>query len=221
MGRDLSTSRGSAGSNASATAYRTSGSRIAPHQPMRLLATLLVLLTSVPVAGQVVTDRSGRERVIAALERLIATGEPRHASHDDGQWLQSEVDLAFARGDVEIIRLAQRAAAPIVGRVTMPASATTSSVALTFWTRPVLTVRSEIPYRAAIWISVDGDEPIQLIAIFQQIIDRLVRAFVGDDGNFGVGRFACLGHQTASWIVKVISEPADTTMPWGNCSGPI
>lgn len=129
---------------------------------MRLLATLLVLLTSVPVAGQVVTDRSGRERVIAALERLIATGEPRHTSHDDGQWLQSEVDLAFARGDVEIIRLAQRAAAPIVARVTMPASATTSSVPLTFWTRPVLAVRPEIPYRAAIWISVDGDEPVQL-----------------------------------------------------------
>jgi hypothetical protein len=123
----------------------------------------VILVTAAPAAahtGQ--SAESSRNQVIAALEHLLATGEPRHTSHDDGQWLQSEVDLAFARGDGEIIRLAQRAAAPIVARVTMPASPTTSSLALTFWTRPVLAVRPEIPYRADIWISVDGDEPVHL-----------------------------------------------------------
>ena len=58
------------------------------------------------MGGRGKQSESTRGRVIAALNKLMITGEPRHTSHDEGQWLQTEVSAAVARGDAEITRLA-------------------------------------------------------------------------------------------------------------------
>jgi hypothetical protein len=50
-----------------------------------------------PLKTQSAPAPADRAKVVAALERLIVTGEPRHTDHDEGQWLQREVDAAFAR----------------------------------------------------------------------------------------------------------------------------
>jgi len=99
------------------------------------------------------------------LEQLLETGEPRHTSHDEGEWLQGEVDRAFAVNDVEIMRLAQRAAAPVVARVDTPASATTRPLSLEISTDAVLQLRMAPNYNAELWATVDGDEPFRLGAL--------------------------------------------------------
>jgi hypothetical protein len=126
---------------------------------------MLIALTQFapPVAAQAMP--SDRARIIDALERLLETGEPRHASHDEGEWLQAEVDRAFAVNDVEIIRLALRAAAPIVARVNAPASATNQPLQLMISTDTVLQLRTVVDYDAELWASVDGDESVRLGAL--------------------------------------------------------
>jgi hypothetical protein len=131
---------------------------------MRLvLAVLITLISWGSLAAQPV--RADRARVIAALERLRETGEPRHASHDEGEWLQDEVDRAFAVNDAAIMRLAQRAAAPIVAHVSAPASATNKPLQLTILTHTVLQLRTALDYDAELWASVDGAEPVRLGAL--------------------------------------------------------
>jgi hypothetical protein len=126
---------------------------------MRFLAAVLVALAIPAAAGaQAGPDAVDRGRVIAALETLAMTGEPGHSSHDEGEWLQAQVNRAVARNDTEIVRLASRAAAPLVVRVTAPVSATTEQFVLTVLTRPVLTVMPAADYSAEIWISSDGGE---------------------------------------------------------------
>ena len=128
-----------------------------------LLIALVTLCTSTPGAWRgVQADSDNRQRVVATLEHLMATGEPHHTSHDAGEWLQAEVDRAFARNDVEVMRLAQRAAAPIVAEIAMPVSASGEPVALTFRTRPVLAVKPAVAYRADVRVSVDGGEAVRL-----------------------------------------------------------
>jgi hypothetical protein len=128
-----------------------------------VLAILILLVSCAPLAAQPVP--ADRIRIIEALDRLLETGEPRHASHDDGEWLQAEVDRAFAANDVEIMRLAQRAAAPIVARVGAPASATNQPLHLTISTDAVLQLRTVADYDAELWASVDGAESIRLGAL--------------------------------------------------------
>jgi len=128
-----------------------------------VLPALMILISWAPVAAQpAATDRA---RVIEALERLLETGEPRHASHDEGEWLQRETDRAFAVNDLEIVHLAQRAAAPIVARVSAPASATNQPLHLTISTDAVLQLRTVADYDAELWASVDGAESIRLGAL--------------------------------------------------------
>jgi hypothetical protein len=45
----------------------------------------------------------------------------------------------------------------------------------------------------ALAIAADGDEPFQLVAIFQEIVDRLVGSLARDDGDLGVGGLLRLG----------------------------
>ena len=117
-----------------------------------------------PVTGQLLpsTADADRARVIAALHRLMTTGEPRHTNHDDGQWLQAEVDAAFARGDAEIERLALRAAVPLLARVTAPVSSIRELPALSIEMWPVLKVPRPATYTAAIDASVDGGELVTI-----------------------------------------------------------
>ena len=135
------------------------GARFAARPGMRSVLALLVTLTiSSPATPQTAADGPDRIRLTAALERLIDTGEPRHTSHDEGEWLQAQVERAVARNDTAIVDLARRAAAPIVVRVTAPVSPTTEPFVLTVMTRAVLTVRPAADYRAEIWLSFDGGE---------------------------------------------------------------
>ncbi len=99
-----------------------------------------------------------RRALITALESLIATGEPRHASHDEGERLQLAVDAAIARGDQEIERLAIRAASPLTASVTRPVSSTRDLPAISFQSVRVLRVRRPLAYKADIYASVDGGE---------------------------------------------------------------
>jgi len=128
-----------------------------------VLAILITLLSCAPLAAQPMP--ADRTRIIEALERLLETGEPRHASHDEGEWLQAEVDRAFAVNDVEIMRLAQRAAAPVVARVSAPASATNEPLQLTIVTSRVLRLKTPVDQDVELWATVDGDEQVRLGAL--------------------------------------------------------
>ena len=130
---------------------------------MRWIAVLLVSLAlSIPGRPQAPADPSERARVFAALERLIATGEPRHSSHDEGQWLQQEVERAFASDDAELLRLAKRAANPLVVSLSPIISSTKSLPWLSVRAVPVLAVRNGGKYQADVLVSVDGGEAVRL-----------------------------------------------------------
>lgn len=71
------------------------------------------------------TPTQGWDRVplSEALERLIATGEPRHVDHDEGQVLQAALTAALARADDPELRvLATRAAIPLIPTTGRPLS---------------------------------------------------------------------------------------------------
>ena len=79
--------------------------------PTIVVCLLGALAVAVPaVAQEAPTD--SRAALIAALERLMMTGEPHQTSLDDGQLLQLSIDDAIRNGDAEVERLAVRAAAP-------------------------------------------------------------------------------------------------------------
>jgi len=124
-----------------------------------VLTCLGVFLASSPGWAQ---DPAGSERarVVAALERLLMTGEPRHTSHDEGQWLQAAVDAAIARGDAEVERLARRAAVPLLANVSAPISS--HPAALSFETPTVLKVPAPASYRADLFVAVDGEEAVRI-----------------------------------------------------------
>ena len=117
----------------------------------------VMLLSAAPTSAQE-PQPSTRGRVITALETLMTTGEPRHTSHDEGQWLQTEVSAAIARGDAEITRLAQRAAIPLLAVARMPVLPVGSNPPVTIETPPILTLPTPVAYRAHLFASVDGDE---------------------------------------------------------------
>ena len=69
-----------------------------------ILVISLMLLSAAPLRAQGPRPSpSTRGRVITALDKLMITGEPRHTSHDEGQWLQTEVSAAVARGDAHTV----------------------------------------------------------------------------------------------------------------------
>lgn len=79
-----------------------------------------IVLVLFGAAGHSNSQETDRPALIAALERLMATGEPRHTTHDEGQRLQLAVDEAVARGDHELERLAIRAASPLTASISPP-----------------------------------------------------------------------------------------------------
>ena len=123
------------------------------------LLITLALLTAAPASGQE-PRLSARGRVLAALETLMTTGEPRHTSHDEGQWLQTEVSTAIASGDAEVTRLAQRAAIPLIAVARTPVSPLGATPPVTIEMPPVLTLPTPVAYRAHLFASVDGGELI-------------------------------------------------------------
>lgn len=139
---------------------------------------LLVSLLGAPhiAAGQAASPQSDRQALVAALESLIATGEPRHTSHDEGEQLQHAVDAAIARGDTEVEALAIRAASPLTASIGVPVSSTREPASITFDTSTVLRVRRALSYSARVFASVDGSEFVFL---------RAVRSGKGEGGSIG------------------------------------
>lgn len=129
--------------------------------PLRCaLVTFVACFVAVPVLSASAADHQDNDRraLIAALESLIATGEPRHTTHDAGQQLQLGVDDAIARGDREIERLAIRAASPLTASVSRPVSSTRELPSLGFDASSVLRLKNPVPYTAQVYASVDNRE---------------------------------------------------------------
>src|SRR6266545_3013942 len=123
-----------------------------------IVCLLACLVSAAPAAGQVSDQDSNRSAVIAALETLMATGEPRHTDHDEGQRLQLAVDAALSRGDAEIERLAVRAATPLIASVTRPVNAIHDLPSIEFSANNVLRVRRPVAYSARMFASIDGGD---------------------------------------------------------------
>jgi hypothetical protein len=160
-----------------------------------------------------------RRTVIAALETLMATGEPRHIDHDTGQWLQLAVDDAIARGDREIERLAIRAASPLTAAVSRPVSSTDELPSLGFQSWNVLRVKNAIPYTAQVYASVDSGEFVRVAAVRSgksegQRVDRALPAAAAMPGFHVVRSKAVLtftgtgqSGSGSSWTESRILEP--------------
>ena len=130
-----------------------------------IMAPFLVaaaLSTAAGVSQQTSSPGDGRVALVTALERLLTTGEPRDVAHDDGELLQEAVSDAIRRGDVEIERLAMRAAAPIVVRVSRPVASVQSLPALDIDASVVLKLARPVAYEAQILASVDGSELVPI-----------------------------------------------------------
>lgn len=128
--------------------------------PLRraLTATLLTLTLLAPVvsAGQSAARPVDRGNLMTTLERLMASGEPRHIDHDEGRDLQDAVSAALAWGDRDLERLAVRAAAPLLARITSPVSPASEPPSLSIESFDVLRLPRPVPYRARIFATLDG-----------------------------------------------------------------
>jgi hypothetical protein len=124
-----------------------------------MCAAIVLLMDVSPGSGQEVAEPPGsRARVIAALERLMLTGDPMHVEHGAGAWLQAAVDEAFARGDKEIERLAQRAASPLLARTGAPVASIQQGPSFELRRFDVLTLPRPVTYTAEVYASLDGGE---------------------------------------------------------------
>jgi hypothetical protein len=92
----------------------------------------------------------------------MTTGEPRHTSHDEGEWLQAAVEAAIAGRDLELERLARRAAVPLLVRISSPVVSVRQLPALSVETPLVLKLPTPVSYRAELFVSVDGGDVVQL-----------------------------------------------------------
>ena len=125
--------------------------------PTILVCVLGALAVSAPVVAQDPPSDS-RAALIAALERLMTTGEPHQTSLDDGQLLQLSIDDAIRNGDAEIERLAVRAAAPLVAEVSRPLIEVGQPLRVGVGTRQILNVPKPVPFEAVIYLSADGQD---------------------------------------------------------------
>ena len=110
-------------------------------------------------AGQ---SNAARDRLIAALEQMIRTGEPHHSEHDEGEVLQRALDRALRQDDPELEQLAMRAAASIVATVIRPIVTTDQMPPLHIAARVALKLPRPVSYTADIYGSLDGAEPVLL-----------------------------------------------------------
>jgi hypothetical protein len=130
---------------------------------------------------QATLDFTDRASLVAALERLLATGEPPDTSHDDGQLLRWNVEAAIARGDAEIERLAVRASAPLIPAISNLISSTQNLPSFGVSSLTRLPVPRPVPYTAAIYASVDGEPFVKVVEVkagagADQRIDRIFSA---------------------------------------------
>ena len=97
--------------------------------------------------------------LIAALERLVQTGEPRHVDHDAGQDLQSQLTCMLAnRADAPSRWLAICAAFPIVPRMTRPLSEADNPPLLELRASRVLSLPWSVAFDADIEGQIDAGE---------------------------------------------------------------
>jgi hypothetical protein len=130
---------------------------------MRTLLVCLaaaVIATSAEAAGGSVD--ADRDALIATLERMIETGEPHHASHDEGQLLQRAVNLALMQQDAEVELLAMRAAAVITAQIARPVITAHDAVPLSISARVALKLPRPVVFNAAVSASVDGGDTLHL-----------------------------------------------------------
>jgi hypothetical protein len=116
----------------------------------------IALIVTAPTTAAAPEDDRGA--LIAALESLIATGQPRHTTHDQGEWLQVAVDAAIAHGDKGIEQLAVRAAAPLTASITRPVSSSQYPPGIEFNAQNALRVPRPVSYTARIAASLDNGE---------------------------------------------------------------
>jgi hypothetical protein len=106
-------------------------------------------------------DFTNRATLVAALERLMLTGEPFDTSHDDGQLLEWAVNAAIEAGDSELERLAIRAATPLIPSAS-PLLWADQDPIVSISPNPVLHLRRSIPYEARVAIALD-DGPFRTV----------------------------------------------------------
>ena len=130
---------------------------------MRLLILVLALAGGPSAAAASARPAQDRDALIAALEQLIATGEPYQTSHDDGELLQRALDEALKQPDSEIERLAARASAVVDARLYRPIiTFDDNSLPFLVRARVVLTLPQPVRYTADIFGSFDGGELVML-----------------------------------------------------------
>lgn len=124
----------------------------------QLVACLFAVLLAAPTAGavQIPESTEARAALVAALERLIATGEQSRTYHDEGQVLQLAVTEAINGGDREIERLGIRATSPLVASVSTPVSSTLALPSIEVLSRQALQVPRPVPFEATINVAANG-----------------------------------------------------------------
>jgi hypothetical protein len=130
-------------------------------QPQFMPTILVCLLGALAVAALPTAQAArteSRAALIAALERLMVTGEPPQTSFDDGQLLQLSIEDAIRNGDAEIERLAVRAATPLVAEVSRPLIEVGQPLRIGIGTRQILKVPQSVPFEAIIYLSADGQD---------------------------------------------------------------
>lgn len=124
-----------------------------------LMPALVLLLSVSASAGP--ADLT-REQLIEALERVIATGEPHHGTHDEGDLLQRALDRSLQQSDFELEEVATRASALVLGTVMRPVVASDQTPPLRVGARVAFKLPHPITYSADIFGSLDGEQPVFL-----------------------------------------------------------
>ena len=127
-----------------------------------LLVCLLASALATPLEASDRFSDGDRDALIAELERMIETGEPHHASHDQGELLQRAVNAALTQRDEELELLATRAAVIVNARIGRPVIAANDTVPLSISARLALDLPHPISYRAQVFASVDGGDTVHL-----------------------------------------------------------
>ncbi len=127
--------------------------------PVCLFVAAIVAPDAAPADRNAAVER---QALIATLERMIVTGEPHHASHDQGELLQRAVSTALTQPDEELEVLAARAAVIVSARIGRPVIAASDTVPLSISTHLAFNLPHPIAYRVEMFASVDGNETVRL-----------------------------------------------------------
>ena len=128
-------------------------------------ALIVCLLVSLPLPAAAASNSQDDRDLIEALERMAATGEPHHNTHDAGELLQKAVDAALQYANPDVERAAIRAAAQITASVARPV-VTPDSQPVGFSARLALNLPRSVTFTAEISGSIDGG-PLVLLGHVQ------------------------------------------------------